>query len=181
MQSSSFFCEIKIWRGNFCRNRHIWTLGGTFDFFSFFFTSLVFVQIVNNRIFLRISPPFGNWTVNMAVSNWQSLPKLFLSIGWAQQREVFAFAICSLSEYQLVFFFKLCIVLLDKRLNSKLKRIRWASGLIGSKREQLPWTWQWFCPYINFYKNIFPLQWSWVKVVIQVSWYLFSKFSHLDS
>ena len=80
-----------------------WEAPLIFFFFQFFsLTSLVFVQIVNNRIFLMISPPFGNWTVNVEVSNWQSLPKLSLSIGWAQQREVFAFAIWSLSEYQLV-------------------------------------------------------------------------------
>ena len=179
MQSSSFFCEIKIWRGNFCRNRHIWTLGGTFDFFSFFHIPSICPNSEQPNFSQDISP---FWQLNSEPGSFQlAEPTKTLSFYWLSLTKR-GFCICNLFiiRISISFFFKLRIVLLDKRLNSKLKRIRWASGLIGSKREQLPWTWKWFCPYINFYKNIFPLQWSWVKVVIQVSRYLFSEFSHLE-
>ena len=139
MQSSSFFCEIKIWRGNFCRNRHIWTLGGTFDFFSFFHIPSICPNSEQPNFSQDISP---FWQLNSERGSFQlAEPTKTISFYWLSSTKR-GFCICNLIIIRISIsvstsIFKLRIVLIDKRLILKLKRKRWASGLIGSKIKSL--------------------------------------------
>ena len=93
MQSSSFFCEIKIWRGNFCRNRHIWTLGGTFDFFSFFHIPSICPNSEQPNFSQDISP---FWQLNSEHGSFQLAESTkTLSFYWLSSTKR-GFCICNL-------------------------------------------------------------------------------------
>ena len=115
-----------------------WEASLIFSLFSIIFTNISSICPNSEQPnFSQDISPF--WQLNSEHGSFQlAEPAKTLSFYWLTSTKR-GFCICNLFiiRISISFFFKLRIVLLDKRLNSKLKRIRWASGLIGSKKEQL--------------------------------------------
>ena len=129
---------------NFCCNRHICTLGGTINFllFSIFFTDISSICPNSEQPnFSHDISPF--WQLNSERGSFQlAEPTKTISFYWLSSTKR-GFCICNLIIIRISIsvstsIFKLRIVLLDKRLISKLKRKRWALGLMGSKIKSLP-------------------------------------------
>ena len=115
----------------------IFALIGTFEpweallIFSFFFHILSICPNSEQPNFSQDISPF--WQLNSEHGSFQLAESTkTLSFYWLSSTKR-GFCICNLFiiRISISFFFKLRIVLLDKRLILKLKRKRWASGLMG--------------------------------------------------